>query len=75
MFKFFKKKTKSSGPSKRSSGAVQHYNFHRPHQGIEGFVPADRFFQNQEKLKALIEKNIARNAEEMSHSPLKIKTG
>jgi transposase InsO family protein len=30
---------------------IAHYNFFRPHQGIEGLVPADRFFGAQEALR------------------------
>ncbi len=31
---------------------IAHYNFFRPHQGIDGLVPADRFFGAQEALRA-----------------------
>lgn len=30
---------------------IAHYNFFRPHQGIDGLVPADRFFGAQEALR------------------------
>jgi hypothetical protein len=53
---------------KRVGLFVDHYNFHRPHQGIDGLVPADRFFgaapQVLETLKARVEANaldLARN--------------
>src|SRR5262249_14202147 len=34
---------------------VQHYNFQRPHQGIDGSVPADRFFRAAPQVRAAIE--------------------
>lgn len=45
---------------------VQHYNHRRPHQGIEGLCPADRYFSLQGEMKKTIEKNIATNVEEMA---------
>ena len=41
---------------------VQAYNFRRPHQGIEGAVPADRFFRAAPQVRAVIEKGVAENA-------------
>jgi transposase InsO family protein len=38
-----------------------HYNHHRPHQGIEGLVPADRFFSVADEVRQAIEANIADN--------------
>ena len=33
------------GDAQRRIGLfIDHYNFQRPHQGIDGLVPADRFF-------------------------------
>ena len=32
------------------------YNYERPHQGIGGLVPADRFFGMQEEIEAELEK-------------------
>lgn len=41
---------------------VAHYNFERPHQGIDGAVPADRFFGVESEVRRAIEATIARNA-------------
>lgn len=43
-----------------------HYNFQRPHQGIENAVPADRFFKMADQVREVIEKGIAKNAEQLS---------
>ena len=45
---------------------IDHYNFHRPHQGIDGLVPADRFFGASEEVRAAMEKRIADNAAELA---------
>lgn len=45
---------------------IQAYNFKRPHQGIDGLVPADRFFSAAPHVRAAIEKNVADNALRMS---------
>lgn len=37
-----------------------HYNFFRPHQGIDGLVPADRFFGAQDVLRETLEKQLSR---------------
>ena len=36
-----------------------HYNFFRPHQGIEGLVPADRFFGAESALRTTLEAQLA----------------
>ena len=41
---------------------VQAYNFRRPHQGIGGAVPADRFFRAAPQVRAAIERSVADNA-------------
>jgi putative transposase len=41
---------------------VQAYNFRRPHQGIGGLVPADRFFRAAPQVREAIEKGVATNA-------------
>jgi transposase InsO family protein len=41
---------------------VQAYNFRRPHQGIGGVVPADRFFRAAPQVRAAIEQGVAHNA-------------
>ena len=38
-----------------------HYNHLRPHQGIEGAVPADRFFGAGDAVRAQLEANVSRN--------------
>jgi transposase InsO family protein len=41
---------------------VQHYNFQRPHQGLDGMVPADRFFRAAAHVRAAIERQVQANA-------------
>jgi transposase InsO family protein len=41
---------------------INHYNFHRPHQGLDGSCPADRFFSVDDQVRAAIEKTVAANA-------------
>jgi transposase InsO family protein len=41
---------------------VQHYNFQRPHQALEGLTPADRFFRAGAPVRAAIEAQVAANA-------------
>ncbi len=41
---------------------VDHYNFFRAHQGIDGCVPADRFFGAEEAVRAAMAKRVAENA-------------
>lgn len=38
-----------------------HYNFFRPHQGIDGLVPADRFFSVQAALRQALEAQLQKN--------------
>jgi len=45
---------------------VQYYNHKRPHQGIGGLCPADRFFEIQAELKKTIEQGIVDNVLEMA---------
>jgi transposase InsO family protein len=45
---------------------VKHYNHRRPHQGMDGMCPADRFFAIQKELRATIERGVAANVEEMA---------
>jgi transposase InsO family protein len=46
---------------------VQAYNFRRPHQGIAGLVPADRFFRSAPQVRDAIEKGVAANALQLAH--------
>ncbi len=45
----------------RFSHYVNHYNHFRPHQGINGMTPADRFFGVESDVKKAIEDNLSRN--------------
>ena len=40
---------------------LAHYNHHRPHQGLDGLVPADRFFGVEKTARATIEKALRKN--------------
>lgn len=40
---------------------VAHYNHFRPHQGIEGLVPADRFFGAEDQVRAALERRMSAN--------------
>lgn len=40
---------------------IRHYNFQRPHQALDGLVPADRFFKAAAHVRAEIERAIADN--------------
>lgn len=41
---------------------IDHYNFRRPHQGIGGLVPADRFFEAKDEVRKTLEGRVAQNA-------------
>ncbi len=45
---------------------VQYYNHKRPHQGIGGLCPADRYFEIQAELRKTMERGIAENVLEMA---------
>lgn len=45
----------------RLSHWFAHYNFFRPHQGIEGLVPADRFFQAEPLLRQTLESQLSKD--------------
>jgi transposase InsO family protein len=45
---------------------ISHYNFLRPHQGIEGLVPADRYFGASEEVKQTLRKRVAENSLELA---------
>src|SRR5512137_1447756 len=45
---------------------VQYYNHKRPHQGIGGLCPADRYFEIQGELRKVMEQGIAENVLEMA---------
>ena len=41
---------------------IDHYNFQRPHQGLDGLVPADRYFGAAAEVKATLAARVAANA-------------
>lgn len=41
---------------------IDHYNFHRPNQGIDGLVPADRFFHAAPEVHNALSRQVAKNA-------------
>jgi transposase InsO family protein len=41
---------------------VAHYNFQRPHQGLDGMTPADRFFGVEKAVEAARDRAVAANA-------------
>jgi transposase InsO family protein len=45
---------------------IKYYNHKRPHQGIEGLCPADRFFEVASQLRKTIESGIQENLLEMA---------
>ncbi len=45
---------------------VQYYNHKRPHQGIGGLCPADRYFEIQAELRKTMEQGISENVLEMA---------
>jgi transposase InsO family protein len=45
---------------------IGHYNFQRTHQGIEGLVPADRFFGAADKVKETLRSRVAENSLELA---------
>lgn len=54
---------------------IDHYNHFRPHQGIDGMTPADRFFGVESEIRKILEESIAENAlrmalDEKSKSPV-----
>jgi len=45
---------------------IDHYNFQRTHQGIDGLVPADRFFGAAPAVRQTIQARVAANALELA---------
>jgi transposase InsO family protein len=45
---------------------IDHYNFQRVHSGIDGLVPADRFFAAAPQVRAAIVERVASNALELA---------
>lgn len=46
---------------KRFAHFINHYNHFRPHQGIDGMAPADRFFGLDSEVKNVIEQSMTEN--------------
>ena len=51
---------------KRIGHFIDHYNFQRPHQGIDGLVPADRYFGAKDNVKSTLLSRVAQNALELA---------
>jgi hypothetical protein len=45
---------------------IDHYNFQRPHQGIDGLTPADRFFGAADEVKRTLAARVQANAYELA---------
>jgi transposase InsO family protein len=45
---------------------IQYYNFKRPHQGIGGLCPADRFYEVSHDVRKVVESGIAANVLQMA---------
>ena len=45
---------------------VKYYNHKRPHQGIAGLCPADRFFEIRKEIKEVIERGVESNVQELA---------
>jgi len=45
---------------------IDYYNFQRTHQGIDGLVPADRYFGAGSEVLATLKKRVAANALELA---------
>jgi hypothetical protein len=55
------------GDAQRRIGLfIDHYNFQRAHQGIEGLVPADRFFGVASEVRQTLAARVAANALELA---------
>ncbi|HEY1086496.1 MAG TPA: DDE-type integrase/transposase/recombinase, partial [Archangium sp.] len=51
---------------KRLALFIDGYNFRRPHQGIEGLVPADRYFRAAPQVRAAVEAAVQENASRLA---------
>jgi Integrase core domain len=49
---------------------IDSYNFQRPHQGIEGLTPADRYFGAAQEVKRTLAARVAANALELARHGL-----
>jgi len=53
---------------KRIGHFIDYYNFQRPHQGIDGLTPADRFFGAAPQMLATLKTRVQANALELARS-------
>jgi transposase InsO family protein len=53
---------------KRIGLFIDHYNFQRPHQGLDGLVPADRFFGAAPDVLRTLKERVAANALELARN-------
>jgi transposase InsO family protein len=53
---------------KRIGLFIDHYNFQRAHQGIDGLAPADRFFGAAQEVKRTLQARVAANALDLARS-------
>jgi transposase InsO family protein len=53
---------------KRIGLFIDHYNFQRPHQGLEGLVPADRFFGAAPDVLRTLKERVTANALELARN-------
>jgi transposase InsO family protein len=59
------------GDAQRRVGLfIDHYNFQRPHQGIGGLTPADRFFGAAPEVRMTLQARVASNALELARQGL-----
>jgi transposase InsO family protein len=55
------------GDAQRRIGLfMDHYNFQRPHSGVDGLVPADRYFGAASEVKKTLQARVAANALELA---------
>jgi transposase InsO family protein len=55
------------GDAQRRIGLfIDHYNFQRPHQGIDGLVPADRYFGAASEVLKTLQARVSANALELA---------
>jgi transposase InsO family protein len=47
---------------------IDWYNFQRPHQGIDGMVPADRYFAAAPEVRTTLTARVAKNAEDLARN-------
>jgi transposase InsO family protein len=55
---------------KRIGHFIDYYNFQRPHQGIDGLTPADRFFGAAPQVLATLKARVSANALELARTGL-----